>query len=88
MTKLISWVHNNDQGNVMQEPQNVEEEQRQAHIEDSHQVNKKIEHLVDPIVMPLLENPIDSSAIKTIVPVVSHEDQVVEVLHIDFIFGN
>lgn len=49
---------NTDLSNVSQEPQKVEEEQRQAYIEDSDQVSKKIEHPVDLIVMPLPKNPI------------------------------
>ena len=65
-----------------------EEEQGQSNIDDFDQVSKKIEHPVDSIVMPLLENPIGSLEIKSIVPVVSHEDQIVDILLIDFIFGD
>lgn len=68
----------NDQDSVNQEPQKVEEEQWQTNIEDSDRVSKKIEHLADLIVMPLPENLIISSKIKSIVPVDTHEDQVVE----------
>ena len=81
-------TNNIDQSNVSQEPQKAKEEQIQAYIEDSDRVSEKIEHTVDPIVMSLSENPIGSSDIKSIVPVVLQEDQVIEVPHIDFIFGN
>eukprot|EP00268_Persea_americana_P054385 TRINITY_DN6228_c0_g1_i17.p1 TRINITY_DN6228_c0_g1~~TRINITY_DN6228_c0_g1_i17.p1 ORF type:complete len:143 (+),score=24.19 TRINITY_DN6228_c0_g1_i17:310-738(+) len=80
-------TNNIDQGSATQELQRVEEVQGQENIEDSEQVTKKIEHPVDLIVMPLPENPIASSKIKSIVSVVSQEDQVIKVPHIDFIFG-
>ena len=57
---------NIDQSNVSQESQKVAEEQRQVYIEDSDQVSKKIEHLVDPTIISLSENPIGSSDIKSI----------------------
>ena len=75
-----------DQDSGDQEPQKKEEEQGQANVEDSDQVSKKIEHPVDLIVMPLPENPIRLSEIKSIVSEVSQEDHVVEVPCIDLIF--
>ena len=81
-------TNNTDQATVNQEPQRVEEEQGHANIEDFDWVSKKIEHLVDLIVMPLPKNPIRSSEIKIIVPVVLHKDQVADVSHINFIFGD
>ena len=77
---------NIDQSNVSQQPQKVAEEQRQAYIEDTDQVIKESEHPVNPIVMPLSENSIETSEIKSIVSEVSQEHQVVDVPHIDFIF--
>eukprot|EP00268_Persea_americana_P068039 TRINITY_DN9429_c0_g1_i14.p1 TRINITY_DN9429_c0_g1~~TRINITY_DN9429_c0_g1_i14.p1 ORF type:complete len:106 (-),score=29.38 TRINITY_DN9429_c0_g1_i14:467-751(-) len=56
-----------DQDSVNQVLQRAKEEQGQANNEDYDPVSKKIEHLVDPIVMPLLENPIGSSETKSIV---------------------
>ena len=78
---------NIDQSTVSQEPQKLAEAQRQAYIEDSDQVSKESEHLVNPIVMPLQENSIETSEIKSIVSEVSQAHQVVDVPHIDFIFG-
>ena len=49
-----------DQSNASQVLQKVEEEQRQAYIEDSYQVSKKIEHPLDPIVRSLPKNSIRS----------------------------
>ena len=54
-------TNNIDQGNVNQELQKAEEEQRQANIVYSDQVSEKIEHPVVPIVIPLPENPIGPS---------------------------
>ena len=79
-------TNNIDHSIVSQEPQKFEEVQRQAYIKDSDQVSEKIEHPLDPIVRSLPENSIGSSKIKSIVPVVSQEDQVVAIPHIDFIF--
>ena len=81
-------ANNIDQSNVSQQLQKAEEEQRQAYIDGSVQVSENIEDTVDPIVMSLSENPIGSSDIKSIVPVVLQENQVIEVPHIDFIFGD
>ena len=78
--------NNIDQGNANPELQTVEEVQGLANIEDSDHVSKKIEHPIDLIVMPLPKNPIASSELKSTVPVVSQEDQVIEVPHINFIF--
>eukprot|EP00268_Persea_americana_P000107 TRINITY_DN10042_c0_g1_i1.p1 TRINITY_DN10042_c0_g1~~TRINITY_DN10042_c0_g1_i1.p1 ORF type:complete len:147 (-),score=35.13 TRINITY_DN10042_c0_g1_i1:363-803(-) len=77
-----------DQDSVNQEPQKVEQEQGDANIEDFDQFARQSEHQVDLVEMPLPHNPITSSAIKSIVPVVSQEDQVIKVPHIDFIFGD
>ena len=71
---------------VNPELQRVEEGQGEANIEDFDWVTNRSEHPLDLIKMPLQDNPIASSAIKSIVLVVSHEDQVVEVPHTDFIF--
>ena len=54
-------TNNIDQCNINQELQKVEVEQGEADIEFSDQVSEKIEHLVVPIVIPLLENPIGPS---------------------------
>ena len=67
-------TNNVDQGSVTQELQRVEEVQDQTNIEDCDQVSKKIEHPVDLTVMPLPGNPIASSEIKSIAPVVSQVD--------------
>ena len=75
-----------DRDSVNREMQMVEEKYGQANIEDFDQVSKESEHPVDLIVPPLLEKSVGSLEFKSMVPVVSQEDQVVEVPHIDFIF--
>lgn len=78
---------NIDQSNVSQEPQKVTEAQRQGYIKDSDQFSKESEHPVNPIVMPLPEYSIETLEIKSIVSEVLQEHQVVDIPHIDFIFG-
>ena len=73
-----------DQDSVNQKPQKLKE-QGEANIE---QVSKKIEHLVDLVECHYQIIQFSSSEIKSIVPLVSHEDQIVEIPHIDFIFGD
>lgn len=55
-----------------------------ANIEDMDMYRKEIEHLMNLIVMPLIENPIGSPLIQH----TSKEEPIVDVPHIDFIFGN
>ena len=62
--------------------------QAKKKIGDFNTVSKQIEHLMDLIVMPLLETQTMALKETYIVMEVVEEDQVIEVPHVDFIFGD
>ena len=72
--------------NLDQQVQATKKEEE--HIKELELVTKPTNHLAGPIVSPLTEQPIKPSEEHAIDQETTKEDQVIEVPHIDFIFGD
>lgn len=90
---LLQAAKLENMGSKLPSLENVDQKMQVAYeatkkIEDLKMVSKPTNHLIEPIVSPLLQQPVKPSEEQAIGQETAKESQVIEFPHIDFIFGD